>query len=289
MPLMRAILAMTARSAWSAPLLSLVFALVVALLVDGMVNANELLDRRSHLPAMLLPLLLCVGPTGGHPGPALIGMPFVLLAVHRVFGMAGRSDVLPRLFDAGLLLGLAGLCYLPFLFLMVVLWATVSVTRSFQWREFVIPTLGTALIMAMGSGVVSLMEVPYSPFHTVPRPEVIGMHAHPVFLALLLLLASMFFIAGLFAFSRSYKANNMRGKDLRSSFLALLLAIVVICALEQFVNGRIPSVLPATPLAILFSYPLLRPQRPWLGELAVLALLALAIWSQWSTSATFAA
>ncbi len=289
MPLMSLVLALTTSAAWVAPLLSLLFTLAIALLVDGMVNANELLDRRTHLPALLLPLLICTGPTGMLLGPAMVGMPFVLLALHRVFGMAGRPRVHARLFDAGLLLGLAGLCHLPYVFLLVVLWATVSVTRSFQWREYVIPTLGAAIILAMGTGVMVFLDMHRIPFLTVTRPKVPGMHAHPVFLALLLLLLALFAIAGMFAFSRSYKANNMRGKDLRSSFLAFLMAMVVVCALEKLLNDQIPSTLVATPLAVFFSYPLLRPQRPWLAELAVLALAALAVWAQWGASATFAA
>ena len=212
MPLMTLVLEVTRTFSWATPLLSLLFTLLVALLVDGMVNANELLDRRSHLPALLLPLLLCVGPTGGMLGPALVGMPFVLLALHRIFGMAGRTEALSRLFDAGSLLGLAGLCYLPYVFLVVVIWATVSVSRSFQWREYVVPLLGTAVIMSVGSTVAYLLHIPLDPFRTVPRPEVLAMHAHPVYLALSLLLLIMFAVAGVFAFARSYKLNNMRGR-----------------------------------------------------------------------------
>jgi hypothetical protein len=101
--------------------------------LNALANNTDQVDRRNHLTALLFVLLLAAFDRTALLDPALLGMPLVLVGLaQRTWSMNNRSGALAELFDAGVLIGLAGLFYLPYLFLVVVLWASVSVMRPFE-------------------------------------------------------------------------------------------------------------------------------------------------------------
>ncbi len=266
---------------WTAPLwvqwvVGVVLATGVAVQLDIVGNGAELFERRNHLPALLFVLLMAVGPGGAWPDPALLGMPWVLWSLARTWGVQGRSTALGPLFDAGLLLGIATLWYLPYAFLLVVLWASVSVMRPFQWREYVLPVLGLGVVLFLCWGVMTVLDsAGWDPVRTVSDPSapVRSAGASPMRKGLVLAVLAPLALASLFAFANLYQRSIMREKNVRSSFLALSLAMAVLIGFELLINGTFPGVLLAVPLAILYTHALLWSKRTWPGELALLVLL----------------
>ena len=282
MPLFRPLANLAAHSAWLSAGSALVFILIGALLLDHFANEHLLLDRRGHLPALLFPLLLALGPDGLRLGPALAGMPLVVWALERLFSTAGKQDALGRLFESGFLLGLAAIVYLPYVFLVVVCWSATSVLRPLQWREYVVPLLGAVLpaLVLHGLGVItSWPSVPM--ITTVVRSAETTTPLVGSMRVFVLVVLVLFALPTLAAFARSYQGSIVRGKDLKASFLAFAAASIVIGSFEMWLNGSLPPVLAAAPLAVLFSYPLLGKRRPWIGELGVLLLLGVGLWVQW--------
>jgi hypothetical protein len=267
---------------WSHGVVQLVLVLLVAVQLTALMNGAELVDRRNHLPALLFPLLLATLAAPGELGPALLGMPLVLWGLRRTWSITSGGAALSPLFDAGLLIGLAALCYMPYAFLLVVVWASVSVIRPFQWREYVLPLVGQLLMFYFAWGVLRLLGVDdWQPLRTIavqaPSPKVQGGAREVV---LLVLLAALLAVS-LFEFTRQYVRGVVREQNLRSSFLAFCATSVLIIFLVMLLNDRYPPVLLATPLALLFTFGLLGTRRAWLGELSVLLLLVLAIWKQY--------
>jgi hypothetical protein len=283
MPLARPLLPLLSGPSLSAKLLMFALVLVNALLLDHMANQHELLGRRSHLPALMFTLTLPLGPTGTAPSMALLGTPFVLMALHRVLATAGRSRVLGVLFDAGLLVGLAGVVHLPLLFMVVMIWTSVSVMRPFQWREYVVPLLAALLplLLLVAAGELGVIG-PVRPFATLRHAQPEGPWEEPVRRTLIVLLFLFLLLAGVLSFVANYRSSVVRAKDLRSAFLSFVLCLMVPMGLERLLNGAVPSVFLAVPGAMVFSYPLVGRRRTWLGETALLSLLALALWAQWA-------
>jgi len=256
-----------------------------ALLLDRISNEAELFDRRNHLPALLFPLVMALGPSGLWPDPAFFGLPWVLWSFSRCWSAQGRSSALGQLFDAGLLMGIAALWYMPYLFLVVVLWASVSVMRPFAWRDHVLPLIGMAVPLFLCWGVMQV--VGSEGWHPLDTARDAGLQLgagkvpllHRVLQGLVLVPLSL---SALTAFASLYQRSIMREKNVRSSFLAASLGMAVLIGFEWLLNGTFPGVLMAMPVSVLYTHALLRMRRVWLAEVAVALLLGLALWARWS-------
>lgn len=284
MPLAQLAHRLIGEAAWANALVGMLLITIVAAQLALMLNALELMDRRNHLVAFLFPTLLAG--LGGPCcyDPALLGMPFVLIAVRRTWAVENTGMALRSVFDAGLLAGLAALCYLPFALLITVIWASVSVIRPFAWREYVLPLLAVGFIFYLTWAVLLLTgATPWRPLLTVMLPDLdpaVIWNGWPRKLFLSILLPAL--LLALAAFNNSYARSVMRGKNLRSSFMAFALAMVLIMGLLQLMKGTFPAVLAAVPAAVLTAYALLNPRRSWMAEMVVLGLLATAIAVRWS-------
>jgi hypothetical protein len=188
------------------------------------------------------------------------------------------------MFDTGLLLGIAALWYYPYLFLVVVFWASLAVMRPFQWREYVMPVLAAAVVLFLAWGVMVLAgHGPWSPMRTIATASELALkHRSTLWLVFVLAVMVPMALWGMAAFSGLYQRSIMREKNVRSSFLALTLAMVVLIGLEMLLNRTFPAALLATPLATIYAYALIRPRREALAELAVIALFTGVLWMRWS-------
>lgn len=282
MPLFRALGGATAHAPWLQGALAIAVAAGLAVLLASTANNAELFDRRNRMPALLFVLLL-----GTVPGPlfqpALIGALPLVFAFRLVWAIQGRPTVIGALFRSGMLVGLAALFYFPYAFMVVPVWAAVSVARPFNWREYAMPLAGTLLVFYFCWGVLRLGGwTPMEPVRSmVPA-------AHPALsggrkAVLLLLVLVPLALSAVLGFFRSYQRAIMRMRNTRSAFLALCWSLLAIIGLEMWVNGTFPVALLSMPLSVVLSYPLMNMHRAWLAEMALLALLALGCAAQWTT------
>ncbi|MCB9171249.1 MAG: hypothetical protein H6597_05705 [Flavobacteriales bacterium] len=275
---------------WTGPTLGMLVSIAVALQLNLLADRTELLERRSNLPALLFPLLLCSAPVHVATGPALLGMPLVLFALDRAWRVQERPRVQGVLFDAGLAVGIAGMFHLPYLFYLVVLWASIAVMRPFSWREYVLPALGVSLVLCFDAAAHVLFGLgDWSPGSTLIAPVIPAVPVGPaawqwIAPAIVLVL----FLFGVFRFARAYGRSVMWEKNLRSAFLAFVLASLVLAAFGRFLTGETRPVLVAAPMALFLAFPLTHAPT-WLAELITIGLLVAAFAGQWWAPATFVA
>jgi hypothetical protein len=285
MPLYQGVVQLSQGASWLPGLLGLFVVALCAVQLAFLTNDAELLGPRTHLPALLFPLLLGVLSGGRVLEPALLGMPFVLAAMGRVWSIATAPKVLGRLFDAGLLLGIAALVHLPYAFLIVVIWASVSVIRPFQWREYVLPVVGVALALYLAWAFhILFTDAPWSPLKTVIGGASADMRSAGLPKAMRWGLNAVMYIMAAVSvkvYLESYMRGVMREKNLRASFMALFFALVVLVAGAKVLEGSFPAVLLAAPLAVFLSHALRGTRRAWLTEGAVLLLLLAALLALW--------
>lgn len=261
---------------------SMVVVILIAIQLSALVNDAELMQRRNYLPALFFPLLLAAFRDPEPMGPALIGMPFLLFALQRTWSITNMGSVLSPLFDAGLLIGIASLFFLPYAFMVVVVWASVSVIRPFFWRDHLVPLLGVVVVLYLTWGVLKLMGVDHwRPLHTIMDRNMVGADVLRPQRVLYYFLLAAFLIAGTLAFAKGYGSGVMREKNLRSSFLAYCAATIVLIALLWMLTKRFPPVLVAVPLAIFCGYAVQSGKSAWVGELGILAMGVLAVWAMW--------
>jgi hypothetical protein len=258
--------------------------LIVGLLclqITALSNDADLLDQRSNLPALLFPLLLAAMGRGTLLDPALAGMPLVVAAMRRVLRTDLAAHPLRYLFDAGFLLGMAALVHLPYAFLVVVVLSTISVTRPFHWREYVVPVVGTTVAIYLGWSFVALTDVlPWRPFQTVWAQQAPVALPRGQRVALYTVIAMLAMIA-VPVYASAYRRSVVRVRNLRAAFLGLMAALGVLVLLLRGLTGQFPAVLAATPLSIFLSHALVGTRMVWARETLVAALLLCALWVQW--------
>ncbi|MCC7502072.1 MAG: hypothetical protein IT229_06065 [Flavobacteriales bacterium] len=283
MPLARMLAHMLELAPWVPWFVGMLFTVGCALLLDKVASDAELFDRRNHLPALLFPLMMALAPQGMWVGPAFLGLPFVLWAFARTWSIQGRTTSLGPLFDAGLLLGMAALCYFPYIFLVVVVWASVAVMRPFQWREYIVPFVGLLVPYYLAWGVSGIIDLPaMDPLRTLAgRARSTLQHPTTLWSVLVLLVFVPLLLKGLANYATLYTRSIVREKNVRSAFLAASLALAILFGFESLLNRTYPAALLAVPLAVIGSHAVLRPGRDWLSEMAVWWLLTAALWMRW--------
>lgn len=256
-----------------------------SILLNVVVNGVELFERRNHLPALLFPILLALTPHGLVPDPALMGLFFVLWGLGRVWALQGRTNVLGVLFDAGLLFGLAALFYLPYAFLVVTAWASLTVMRPVVWREYLMPLLGLACMLVMAWGGWHVLapdkwDLLASMHATGTAPWALGA-GHWMYTLVLTVVMGIMGLAGIYAFASLYGRSIMKEKNVRSAFLALVFAMSLVALFAWLLDGRVPGAVLAMPLAVLLSYPLAQARRIAWAEAGLWSMLLLAVWARW--------
>ncbi len=284
MPLQGLVAMAAAERPWLQGTLVLLVVMLVATQLSVLVNDAELLDRPMYLPALIFPILLAAFGPSAPLEPTLLGMPFVLSSLRRTWTMSNTGTVMSTVFDAGMLMGIASMFYLPYAFLLVVIWASVSVIRPFQWREYVVPLMGHLVVFYFAWAMVELAGSEWRPLLTIIPSHLdhpsIGTVSDSQRILLGMVLAGVLPV-GILSYSRSYRRGIMRQKNLLSSFLAVTAAFGILLLFAWFLTGVLPPVLLALPLVIFTAHAFQGTKRAWVGESVVFSLLILALWAQW--------
>lgn len=102
---------------------------------------HRLLPFTSNLTAFVLVLCYSVFQPHAWFSPVIFANYFSVLALRRILDIYHQGRVRDSLFRAGIYISLASLLYLPSVFMMAILFIGLSISRTFQWREYVIPVI----------------------------------------------------------------------------------------------------------------------------------------------------
>lgn len=128
------------------PLFNVVMATVIviiqAVLFNTIVNRHSLLSKPTYLPALLyvtgsslfLQFLIV--------SPPLICNFILIWIMDKLLKIGKSPNAMMIMFDVGMLIALGTLIYFPFIVLLVMLWLSLLLYRSFNWREWVSGFIG---------------------------------------------------------------------------------------------------------------------------------------------------
>lgn len=123
-------------------LLALLLVLVQAIIFNRIINNHGLLAKPSYLPALLyitgsslfLQFLIL--------SPPLICNFLLLLMMDKFLKIGKSPNAIMTMFDIGMIIALGALIYFPFIVFLVMLWLSLLLYRSFNWREWVAGIIG---------------------------------------------------------------------------------------------------------------------------------------------------
>jgi hypothetical protein len=270
------------RTAWAPMLLGTMLTTIITLQLVTLVNDSELAMRRGMLPVIVFPLLVALDGVRHLPGPELLALPIVLLAIRRSWLSSSDRHGLRGLFDTGLLVGAASLLYAPYLLLLIVVWATTAVFRPFGWRDHLAPLLAVAVVRWLEWGTARVTgHAIATPLPRTGATAMSSLPGSPVFTILFWTVVVLLLVMALIGFVQGYQRSVMHGKNLRSALLALALCTALLAGFAQVSGTGSPTVLFAAPASILLCAPFSDTRRQWLMTGIWAGLFVLALWTQW--------
>ncbi len=137
---------LTSNSPLLSVILSAIFALFLAFLIDLLISRYQFIRIRTRIPAILFVVLLG-GFTGVHSlHPVYFAAALLLLALFRLFAVFDEPKAYTRVFDVGILLGTGVLFYMNLMFMLpAFLIAIMILSRGTQWRSYFILLIGFML------------------------------------------------------------------------------------------------------------------------------------------------
>ena len=143
-------------------LITLVLTVIQALLINRVVNKFNLVGRSSFLPALMYVTLASLMLPFLVLSPILICNFLSIWMLDKLFSIYRRSEIKPLMFDLGMIVALGSLVYFPFIVMLLLLWCSLIIFRSFNWREWLAAPIG------FGS-VYFLLGVVYLWFDRMPE------------------------------------------------------------------------------------------------------------------------
>jgi hypothetical protein len=131
----------------------LAFALLVleALLLNSILAFSGVTSRNYYLPAFVFMLVFSYSPALLCMHPAIPANLLLLLALRMMWKSFHQENAYQEIFTAALFLSLAALLNIYYLVLIPLIWISLIINRSTNWREWFIPLLGiiTPLVYMM--------------------------------------------------------------------------------------------------------------------------------------------
>jgi hypothetical protein len=261
--------------------LGFIFSLGEAFLLNYIIHEHHILIKRSWLPALLFIVLSACTPGLLWLHPEHIAGVFLLGALHFLIGTYRMDKAFGQVFNAGILIGIAALFYLPSIVFLVFAIAAILILRPFIWREWI--------ILILGSTIAPIYAGVYFFWHDQLRAVTQNMVLAPIhhrdfflklpseyyfltaMIGLLLFVAAGRFLSG----AGTSTLKTKKGISVMIWFL-LFSAIAILPAQNFAVAGFIFAIYP---LALFISNYFLVARRIWLAESIFLLLLASILFS----------
>ena len=123
-------------------IIAAVFAFSQAVLLNVMVSRYRLTEEITLFPGVFYLLLMGFSSTFWLVNPLLIANFFLLFAIVELVATYKEYSSADRIFNMGLFIGLASLCYFSYIVFLIFAWIGISIVRAIQWKERVILIIG---------------------------------------------------------------------------------------------------------------------------------------------------
>lgn len=259
--------------------LAYLLAMVLCFLLVQINARFAFVKEPTFLPTYLFLLIVFALPELQVVSPVMFAAVFIVLAIRSIFSAFEKQHAYSNAFDAGFLLGLAGLFYMPVSALVVLVpFAILILRNNAEWREWMLPFVGlffpwmfSFLAYFIWSDVSAWFELLTSPF---TQNRDIGIlfelpfQLYLLFLLFLIVLASIFIL----------KQYGEKGISTRRYFkiLALFFGASLLLLIFPFVSYELLVIL-AIPLTFLFTNYLLFSRRRLWAEVFMWLLLIFSV------------
>lgn len=145
-------------------LVAFFFLSIGALLINKVNQKHQILGGTSNLPGICYIILNIWHCSLYTLHPALITNLLILLIIDNLFSIYRESKVFPAIFNTGFIAGLSAVIYPPYILLLGFVFISISIIRSFYWREWGVLLIGFFFPFYCLSAILYCMGPPESIF-----------------------------------------------------------------------------------------------------------------------------
>jgi hypothetical protein len=255
---------------------------VHALIITNLVNEYRMTTKATFLPGMAYILITSLIPEWNYLSPALIAITFILLSISQLFSLYNVSGGNGKIYNTGLLIGLASFIYYPSLVFAMCILIGLIVLRAFKLNEIFI-FLSGILTPAYFFWVYLFLIDKFFLDQNIPQ---IGWHI-PSFknsfwtLISVLLVVIPFILGG-------YFIQNQLGKMLiqaRKNWSILLLYLILALFIPLLNNNKDLTnwILTLAPFAVFHAPAYLYPRKKWVGGFCFIVMIAFVLIQQYAS------
>jgi len=128
------------------PLLQVIVAFVLiitqAFLINKILIDNAIIRKNTLLPAFVYIVIMSQSHELQTLYPALFSNFLIIIVFYYLLKIYNEVEAYVEILNAGVLVGLASLFYLPAIFFIFILWIGLFIFSIFNWREWIIPIAG---------------------------------------------------------------------------------------------------------------------------------------------------
>ncbi len=122
--------------------IAFVMVVLEAFLINKILSSHDITAHNTYLPAFVFVLLSSFATVILTLHPVLIANFFLILAIGSLLKIYGKTDPYMEIFNAGLMISVASLFYLPSIVFLVLIWSALFICRIYKWREWTISIIG---------------------------------------------------------------------------------------------------------------------------------------------------
>lgn len=260
---------------------TLILTILQATLLNRITSHFNILGKPSFLVALMymtlaslfLPFLIL--------SPPLICNFISIWMLGKLLSLYRQSDIKTDMFDLGMIVGLGSLIYFPFISMFLLLWISLVIFRTFNWREWFAPLLGLSTIYFM-LGVIYLWVGKINQFYTIwlpftnkfPTSFQIELYDYLVLIPVIFTLILFLLILK----DNFFKSIVHIRKSFQLLFFMLLLAMA-----SFYWNKKVTEthfLLCAPPISIYLAYYFTYARKKWLYEVVYLIIALTIIYFQ---------
>jgi hypothetical protein len=259
-----------------AGIIAFVLLYLQALMLNYSVNEFRMTSRQTFLPGMAYMLVTSLVPEWNYLSAPLVAGTLILLAFARLFHLYNVQGANSKIFNIGLLVGLASFFYFPAIFFLLAILPGFMILRPFRLNEFFLFLLGVLSPYYFYLAYLFLYEkLQWN--QVLPKFVIHDPQGRPGYwlLASIVLLGIPFLMGGFYIQTQLRKMLIQARKNWSVFLLFLLLALLIPFVTND--DTYTPWVLVAAPVAGFHACAYLYPPRKWLSTVLFVIMVLFVI------------
>lgn len=263
--------------------LAAILVYVQALLFNRIVNTFNILGKSTFLPALLFVVCSSVFTPFLMLSPPLVCNFILLFLVYKILLEYKKFNSIATFFDLGLVIAIGTILYFPFILFLLLLWASLSALKPFNWREWLSALLGFLTIVFF-LGVYYFWNDRLLDFYDIWKPLSnkfpfyirINVFDYIVLFPIVIVMMLAFF---------QIRQNFFKSYVLVRKFFQVLIFIFLIASVSFYLKSdyRVNHfMLCVIPVATLLSYFFTNAKRKWIYESLFLIIIVFILYFQFN-------